>query len=98
MFQYVVLMLGNSKRIGDAGIRDTMVQSNVIAQVSIDKALTGHMYNRAVRMQKLTYKALMRILVTDRCIWNVARMLFHGHFPMTDSTMQDTYSFICLTC
>lgn len=73
MFQDVVLMLGNfhlmmmylgviGKRFGDAGLRDVMVQSDVIAQGSIDKALTGHMYNRAVRMHKLMYEALMRIL------------------------------------
>ena len=73
MFQDVVLMLGNfhlmmmylgviGKRFGDAGLRDVMVQSDVIAQGSIDKALSGHTYNRAVRMHKLIYESLMRIL------------------------------------
>eukprot|EP00794_Sanderia_malayensis_P006635 gene6635-7380_t len=62
MFQDVVLMLGNfhlmvmyldviGKCFGDAGLRDVMVQSDVITQGSVDKALSGHMYNRAVLMQ-----------------------------------------------
>eukprot|EP00794_Sanderia_malayensis_P001125 gene1125-481_t len=73
MFQDVVLMLGNfhlmvmyldviGKCFGDAGLRDVMVQSDVITQGSVDKALSGHMYNRAVLMHKLMYESLMRIL------------------------------------
>ncbi|KAG1650788.1 hypothetical protein GQR58_027743 [Nymphon striatum] len=76
MFQDVVLMLGNfhlmmmylgviGKRFGDAGLRDVMIQSDVISQGSVDKALTGHMYNRAVRMHKLMYESLMRILCNE---------------------------------
>ena len=59
MFKDVVLMPGNfhlltvflgliGKRFGDAGLRDLCrlaVQSGVISERSIDKALDGHMHN-----------------------------------------------------
>ena len=51
------------KRFGDAGYRDILVQSEVIADGSVDRALTGKMYNRSVRAVKLTYEALSRLLV-----------------------------------
>eukprot|EP00794_Sanderia_malayensis_P011521 gene11521-12714_t len=81
MFQEVVFMLGNfhltmmflgviGKHFGDVGLWDAMVQSDLIAQGSVDKALPGHMYNRAVRMHKLMYESLMRIL----CNWMKARV------------------------
>ena len=61
MFKDVVLMLRNfhllmmflvviGKRFGDAGLRDLAVQSGIISEGSVDKALDGHIYNRAVRM------------------------------------------------
>ena len=39
--------------------------SEVISEGSITKALEGHMYNREVRMHKLFYEALMRILLNQ---------------------------------
>ena len=74
MFKDVVLMLGNfhllmmflgviGKRFGDAGLKDLSVQSGIISEGSVAKVLDGHMYNRAVRVHKLVYEALMRILI-----------------------------------
>lgn len=52
-----------SKRFSDAGLRDVLIQSNVIVEGSVDKALVGKMYNRGVRMYKLMYEAvMMRVL------------------------------------
>ena len=52
-----------AKRFADAGLRDVLIQSNVIAEGSIDKALSGKMYNRGVRMYKLMYEAVsMKVL------------------------------------
>ena len=76
IFKDVVLMLSNfhflmmflgviGKRFGDAGLRNLVVQSGIISGRSVDKALDGHIYNRAVRMHKLVYEALMRILITQ---------------------------------
>ena len=66
-FQNCVLMMGLfhmlmmfmhilSKRFADAGLRDVLIQSNVIAEGSVDRALCGKMYSRGVRMYKLVYE------------------------------------------
>ena len=71
-FQNTVLMMGNfhticifmsiiGKMFGDAGLRDLAVESGVIAEGSINKVLQGKQYNRAVRLHKITYEALMRL-------------------------------------
>ena len=39
------------------------VESDVVAGGSIEKLLTGKNYNRAVRMHKIFYEALMRLLI-----------------------------------
>ena len=39
------------------------MQSGMISEGSVDEALDGHMYSRAVRMHKLNYEALIRILI-----------------------------------
>ena len=64
IFHTLMMFLGIiGKRFGDAGYRDILVQSEIIAEGSVDRALTGKMYNRSVRAVKLTYEALSRILV-----------------------------------
>ncbi|KAG1656757.1 hypothetical protein GQR58_023749 [Nymphon striatum] len=50
------------KLFRDAGLRDLAVESGVIAEGSIDKVLDGKQYNRGVRLHKLTYEALMRLV------------------------------------
>ena len=55
MFMHIL-----SKRFSDAGIRDVLIQSGVIAEGSVDRALCGKMYNRGVRVYKLMYEAIMR--------------------------------------
>ena len=51
-----------SKRFSDAGVHDVLIQSSVIAEGSVGKALCGKMYNRGVRMYKLIYEAITRKL------------------------------------
>ena len=51
-----------SKRFSDAGVHDVLIQSSVIAEGSVSKALCGKMYNRGVRMYKLIYEAITRKL------------------------------------
>ena len=41
------------------------MQPGIISEKSVAKALDGHMYNRAVRVHKLVYEALMQILITQ---------------------------------
>ncbi|KAG1703716.1 hypothetical protein GQR58_004176 [Nymphon striatum] len=72
-FDSLLLMMGNfhiicnmlsiiGKLFRDAGLRDLAVESGVIAEGSIDKVLDGKQYNRGVRLHKLTYEALMRLV------------------------------------
>ena len=42
-----------SKRFSDASLRDVLIQNGTIAEESIDKALSGKMYNRGIRVYKL---------------------------------------------
>jgi hypothetical protein len=49
------------KRFQDARLRDLCVESGVIAEGSIAGVMEGHKYNRAVRLHKLVYEALLRL-------------------------------------
>ena len=49
------------KRFQDAGLRDVIVESGVIAEGSVAGVLEGRTYNRAVRFHKLRYEALNRL-------------------------------------
>ena len=73
LYGQVVLMMGNfhticnfmssiGKMFGEAGLRNIAVESGVIAGGSTNKVLEGKQYNRAVRLHKLTYEALMRLV------------------------------------
>ena len=73
-FEQVVLMMGPfhllmmylgviGLRYRDAGLRDVAIQSEILADGSADRALNGKMYNRAVRVHKLFFEALHRILL-----------------------------------
>jgi len=72
-FQNVFPMMGNfhtvcnllsiiGKLFGDAGLRDLAVESGAIAEGSINKVVEGKQYNRAIRLHKYVYKALMQII------------------------------------
>ncbi len=65
-----MMFLGTiGKRFGDAGLKDILVQSGVLAEGSADKALKGSMYNRTVRCFKLTYEVLNRLLLKKAKNW-----------------------------
>ena len=50
------------KRFQDAGLRDLCVESGVIAEGSVAGVLDGRRYNRGVRLHKIMYEALMRLV------------------------------------
>ena len=54
-----------NKRFADAGLFDTLLQSSIVAEGSINRALSGKQYNRGIRLYKLFYEALMRLLLSD---------------------------------
>ncbi len=57
---FIVSILVSSvfKRFGDAGLTDIITESGVIACGSLSGVITGHHYNRSVRILKLPYKEL----------------------------------------
>lgn len=57
------------KRFQDAGLQDLCVESQVIADGSISGVLEGRRYNRAIRLHKLIYEALMRQAWSDFQNW-----------------------------
>ena len=74
VFENLVLMLGGfhllmmllgimGRRYGDAGLRELAVQSEVVAEGSIERVLEGKNYNCAVRFHKVVYEALFRMLL-----------------------------------
>ena len=63
IFHTIMMYLGIiGKRFGDGGLRDLLVQSEVLAEGSVDRALSGKMYNRAARSVKIVYEAFSRLL------------------------------------
>lgn len=57
IFHMLMMYLGIiSRRYKDAGLKDVLIQSGVIAEGSMDKALSGKMYNRAVDVSRLCMK------------------------------------------
>ena len=50
------------KRFGDASLIDIITESTIIANGSLNGVSTGHHYNWAVRILKLIYEGLSRLL------------------------------------
>ena len=64
MFICYYLLLGViGSRFGDAERRELAVQIDVVADWSVNRALNGKQYNRAVHLHKCVYEALVRLLL-----------------------------------
>ena len=53
-----------NNRFANVGLRDTLVQSSIIAESSVAASLCGKSYNRGVRLYKVFYEALNRLLLS----------------------------------
>ena len=63
IFHTIMMYLGIiGKRFGDGGL---LVQSEVLTEGSVDRALSGKMYNRAARSVKIVYEAFSRLFLDD---------------------------------
>ena len=63
-FHLLMMLLGiMGTRYGDAGLRELAVQSEVVAEGSIERVLEGKNYNRTVHLHKVVYEALFRMLL-----------------------------------
>ena len=54
------------KRLKESNIEDLLVEAGLIAQGSVFQALRGSHYNRATRLYKLFYEAMLRIIISHR--------------------------------
>ena len=88
-----------SKRFSDAGLRDVHIQSGTIGEGSIDKALSGKMYNRGITAYKLMYEAIMRKVILDHA--EIGEDIYYHvnwrngldfEFFWQDSCLQDKYN------
>ena len=59
MFMHILF-----KRLGNAWMKDVLIQSSVIAEGSIKSALRGKCYNRGIRLFKIFYEALLRQIMS----------------------------------
>ena len=60
---HMVFVSKLNKRFGDAGLRDALVQSSIVAEGSVDSALYGKSYNRGIPLYKSYYEALNNLLL-----------------------------------
>ena len=62
----VLSILG--KRFWDAGLKDICIEAGIVAEGSINGVLDGKHYNRAARVHKYIYEALMT-LAWEEFLW-----------------------------
>ena len=66
-FSNALSILGN--RFGEGGLKDICIEAELVADGSINGFLDGKHYNRAVRVHKYIYEALMRLVWAGFTNW-----------------------------
>ena len=51
------------QRLSDAGLRDIVIESNLLGESSVDQMLKGKHYNNAMRILKYLYDAIKRYMI-----------------------------------
>ena len=81
MFQHVVIHMGGAFhticnslcipgiRFKDAGLCDIVIDAGLVAEGSIAKVFDGKNYKRAVRVHKIIYEAMMRMMWIELKKW-----------------------------
>jgi hypothetical protein len=62
------------QRFGSAGLRDVLIESDVLANGSVDSTLDGRHYNRGIRAHKLTVEGFGRLRWAAFLQWNDAQV------------------------
>ena len=57
------------KRFYDAGLKDICIEAGLVAEGSIIGVIDGNQYNRAIRVHKCIYEALMRLAWAEFTLW-----------------------------
>jgi hypothetical protein len=52
------------KRFQDGGLSNILIESNIVAEGSINGVLSGKHYNRSIRSMKIVYEAIYRLVIT----------------------------------
>ena len=76
------------KRFQDAGLRDLGIESGIIAEGSNNGVMDGRKYNRAVRLHKLVYEAMIRLA------WKGFRSWLELHYTTDIIHMDETFRII----
>ena len=53
------------KRFGEAGLKDIVIESGIVAEGSINGVLSGHHYNRSINTMKVMYEAMERLRISS---------------------------------
>lgn len=102
-FHTIMNILGIiGKRFQDAGLKDVCIESGIVAEGSIKGVLEGKQYNRAVRLHKCVYEALMRLAWTEFQLWmtnnhdksTVVELCLDGLNSMLEDLNQPNFSAI----
>ena len=65
-FHVIMCFLGViGKRFQDGGLRDILIESNIVAEGSIHGVLSGKHYNRSIRSMKIVYEAIYRLVIAE---------------------------------
>lgn len=76
------------KRFGDAGLQDVFIESQLVAENSISRVISGHHYNRCIRAHKIMAEALQNLR------WQVFIDQFDHECPLYSDIIQNlTMSF-----
>ena len=95
MFQTITMYMHIlSKRFSNAGLRDVLIQSDIIAEGSLDKALSEKMYNRGIRAYKLKYEAIICKVMLDYV--ETGKDIYHQVNWRGDLNFETFWQGICL--
>ena len=65
-FHLIMMLLGvTGTRFSDAGLRELAIESDAIAEGSIERVIYGKNYNRSLHLHKIFYEALMILLLNS---------------------------------
>ena len=64
LFKHLIIRMGCviGTSFGDAGLRELAIESDAIAEGSVERVLNGKNYNRSLRLHKVFFEALMILL------------------------------------
>ena len=78
-FHLLMMLLGViGTRFGDAGLRELAIESDAIAEGSIERVLNGKNYNRSLRVHKIFYEPLMEVFWKNRQLYKHLIIMMGG--------------------